>query len=318
MQKLILICSLFLIVNVFIANGQSPVIDNINPTSGIIGTVVTITGSGFSNSDNTVIFQYMVSGYIWEDRISAVSADGITLIFTIPEYVHPECHYSSTLPSCVDQMYPVEWVNIYDVSVLIGMDESNRISFNVTGGASPTPTNPPEISLKIVSTANEQNLTINVNPPGLNYNYPLTLNYESATNVVITPNIYTDPNGVQYKWSSWIWEGNVTLTSIALDTGRISLLVKGASTLTSHYVKITPVSTPIPTSEPVCSSIIGDVDESGFVDVVDALFIAKYYVGYSGLIKNPCAGDVDKNGQIDIVDALKVAQCYVGLISCAF
>lgn len=60
---------------------------------------------------------------------------------------------------------------------------------------------------------------------------------------------------------------------------------------------------------------LGDVNDSGEIDIIDALMIAQYYVGLdpSGFI-SPVA-DVNCSGDIDIVDALLVAQYYVGLVS---
>ncbi|MBN2738873.1 MAG: hypothetical protein JXR70_17965, partial [Spirochaetales bacterium] len=61
--------------------------------------------------------------------------------------------------------------------------------------------------------------------------------------------------------------------------------------------------------------LMGDVNESSGVDIVDALLIAQAYVGMNPLIEHsPCA-DVDCSGTVNIVDALLVAQKYVGLIS---
>ncbi|MBN2532835.1 MAG: dockerin type I repeat-containing protein [Spirochaetales bacterium] len=60
---------------------------------------------------------------------------------------------------------------------------------------------------------------------------------------------------------------------------------------------------------------LGDVNNSGEIDIIDALMIAQYYVGLnpSGFIQS--AADVNCSGGIDIVDALLVAQFYVGLVS---
>ncbi|MBN2532832.1 MAG: dockerin type I repeat-containing protein [Spirochaetales bacterium] len=60
---------------------------------------------------------------------------------------------------------------------------------------------------------------------------------------------------------------------------------------------------------------LGDVNDSGEIDIIDALMIAQYYVGLSpsGFISS--IADVNCSGGIDIVDALLVAQYYVGLIS---
>lgn len=59
---------------------------------------------------------------------------------------------------------------------------------------------------------------------------------------------------------------------------------------------------------------LGDVNNSGDVNIVDALLIAQHYVGLdpAGFISS--VADVDCSGSINIVDALLVAQYYVGLI----
>ncbi|MBN2534051.1 MAG: dockerin type I repeat-containing protein [Spirochaetales bacterium] len=59
----------------------------------------------------------------------------------------------------------------------------------------------------------------------------------------------------------------------------------------------------------------GDVNNDGNIDIVDALLIARYYVGLPVSDFNSNVADVDCNDTIDIVDALLVAQYYVGLIN---
>lgn len=59
----------------------------------------------------------------------------------------------------------------------------------------------------------------------------------------------------------------------------------------------------------------GDVDSSGTVDIVDALLIAKHYVGSDTIKFDSKVADVSGDNLIDIVDALLVAQFYVGQIS---
>jgi mannan endo-1,4-beta-mannosidase len=70
--------------------------------------------------------------------------------------------------------------------------------------------------------------------------------------------------------------------------------------------------------ERTCGSggdLLGDVNGSGSIDIVDALLIAQYYVGLNPQGFNTDAADVNSSGTIDIVDALLVAQYYVGLIT---
>ncbi|MBN2532205.1 MAG: chitobiase/beta-hexosaminidase C-terminal domain-containing protein [Spirochaetales bacterium] len=58
---------------------------------------------------------------------------------------------------------------------------------------------------------------------------------------------------------------------------------------------------------------VGDVDGNSIIDIVDALLIARYYVGLTEI--NPGASaDTDMDGSVTIVDALKTAQFYVGII----
>ncbi len=58
----------------------------------------------------------------------------------------------------------------------------------------------------------------------------------------------------------------------------------------------------------------GDVNNTGSVDIVDALLIAQYYVGLTSDLDLSVA-DVNADGSVSIVDALRIAQLYVGLIS---
>ncbi|MBN1892070.1 MAG: dockerin type I repeat-containing protein [Clostridiales bacterium] len=58
----------------------------------------------------------------------------------------------------------------------------------------------------------------------------------------------------------------------------------------------------------------GDVNESGRMDIVDALDIAQYHVGLTSATFNRTVADVNCDTSITIVDALLVAQYYVGTI----
>ena len=65
----------------------------------------------------------------------------------------------------------------------------------------------------------------------------------------------------------------------------------------------------------VTTGLKGDVNGSGKVDIVDALMIAQYYVGFNPTGFNSSVADVNCSGAIDIVDALLAAQYSVGLIT---
>ena len=59
---------------------------------------------------------------------------------------------------------------------------------------------------------------------------------------------------------------------------------------------------------------LGDVDNSGTINIIDALLVSQYYVELYPDDFDPEAADVDCNGSINIVDALLISQYYVSLI----
>jgi len=63
-------------------------------------------------------------------------------------------------------------------------------------------------------------------------------------------------------------------------------------------------------------AILGDVNNDSIVNILDALMIARYYVGFNPVGFNIDNADVDCNNVITILDALIVARCYVKLIPC--
>jgi len=74
-------------------------------------------------------------------------------------------------------------------------------------------------------------------------------------------------------------------------------------------------STTAPTPGPTAGGLIGDVNSSGTVDIIDALLVAQYYVGIQVLNFNAAVGDTNCSGVVDIIDALRIAQYYVGLLT---
>lgn len=92
------------------------------PTSGPVGTQVTITGSGFAARGNTVKFG---SGYIK----GLDSADGTTLQFAIPEGLDL-CAPDGQGP-CAGA-YPRVRPGEYVVAVMVGGDTRTTATFSVT------------------------------------------------------------------------------------------------------------------------------------------------------------------------------------------
>jgi hypothetical protein len=72
--------------------------------------------------------------------------------------------------------------------------------------------------------------------------------------------------------------------------------------------QLTPASTPEP-------GILGDVNNNGSIEIVDALLTAQYYVELNPAGFNAAFADTDCDGDIDIVDALLIARYYVKLIT---
>jgi hypothetical protein len=58
----------------------------------------------------------------------------------------------------------------------------------------------------------------------------------------------------------------------------------------------------------------GDVNNDTFIDIVDALLVARYYVGLNPSPFYSLYADVNGDTAVDILDALMIAQYYVGLI----
>jgi hypothetical protein len=86
-------------------------------------------------------------------------------------------------------------------------------------------------------------------------------------------------------------------------------------TTTAPTAVPTAAPTVVPTAAPTASGILGDVNGSSIVDIVDALLVAQFYVGLSPANFNQALADVNRSGAIDIVDALLIAQYYVGIIA---
>jgi hypothetical protein len=75
---------------------------------------------------------------------------------------------------------------------------------------------------------------------------------------------------------------------------------------------LTPAPTPVTTNPP--TGDLGDVDDDGDIDIVDALQIARHYVNLDPYPFNPDNADTNCDGNITITDALQIARYYVNLI----
>jgi hypothetical protein len=110
------------------AASRSLAVAALSPTSGSVGTDVTITGYGFTLSNNTVRFG---AGYI----NSLNSADRVTLHFTVPDGLNlcpPTDAHSRAVAPCPGA-YPRVTPGSYSVSVLNANGGSNGLPFTVIG-----------------------------------------------------------------------------------------------------------------------------------------------------------------------------------------
>lgn len=101
---------------------QGPSVTSISPTSGPVGTVVTVTGRGFAPKNNAAAFG---QGYIKQ----LDSSDGTTITFTVPEGLDL-CSPEATGP-CVGA-YPRTRAGEYVVVVMRDGRRSNGLTFTVT------------------------------------------------------------------------------------------------------------------------------------------------------------------------------------------
>lgn len=96
-----------------------PTISSLSPASGMVGTSVTITGRGFTSTNNSVKFG---GGYI-----NGLNSNGTKIIFTIPEGMSP-CPPGAEV--CI-MSYMQVTPGSYPVSVINSNGTSNNLNFEV-------------------------------------------------------------------------------------------------------------------------------------------------------------------------------------------
>lgn len=66
----------------------------------------------------------------------------------------------------------------------------------------------------------------------------------------------------------------------------------------------------------VATGLLGDADNNGEVDYIDAMLILQYHTGVAEESElNLCCCDVDKSGEVDYIDAMMVLQYHTGVIT---
>lgn len=107
-----------------------PVISGINPATGTVGTVVTLTGMNFTTASNTVVFS---PGVI--PNISS-TVGGTKIQFEIPDFVNPSCYYLKL--NCLISASKI-LAGKHTVSVYNANGESNSVEFEVSEATCPGP-----------------------------------------------------------------------------------------------------------------------------------------------------------------------------------
>lgn len=105
-----------------VSPSSAPTIAALQPTAGPVGTRVTITGTGFRDSANTVNFG--PSAYP-----NMVGQNGTTIVFSIPVATNPPCR-NATPPCAIASTLITPGVYALSVTNLAGT--SNSITFTVT------------------------------------------------------------------------------------------------------------------------------------------------------------------------------------------
>jgi hypothetical protein len=123
-----------------VVNNPTPVASSTTPTStgtylspstGSVGTIITIHGTGFATTGNTVL----VNGMVAASLESIPSSDGNTITFTMPQTVGPVCKSEMCAQYLVD-VTP----GAYAISVVSNNVPQSIGSFTVVGTSSATST----------------------------------------------------------------------------------------------------------------------------------------------------------------------------------
>jgi hypothetical protein len=102
-------------------------IQYLQPNSGVIGSNVTIVGSGFTPTGNRVKFGNLGSEN--NPSYSVNSSNGTTITFAVPSGNYLPCWYST--PRCLVAMYLTQ-PGDYVVSVINANGTSNEVVFTVS------------------------------------------------------------------------------------------------------------------------------------------------------------------------------------------
>lgn len=104
---------------------QAPTISSISPSSGIVGSNVTITGTGFTSTGNKIKFGNLGSE---NNPAYSLNSNGTSITFPVPSSNYFACWY--TIPACKVMTYLTQ-PGKYEVSVINANGTSNTMIFTV-------------------------------------------------------------------------------------------------------------------------------------------------------------------------------------------
>lgn len=112
----------------------TPVITSMDPTSGTVGTSVTLTGSGFTQSS----ILYFGTG-VGKNASTTIASDGTKITFNVPTSTGPYCKPGTPCPYYMSRLVTP---GTYAVRVTTDKGTSNSINFTVTKATPPKTANP--------------------------------------------------------------------------------------------------------------------------------------------------------------------------------
>lgn len=122
-----------------------PSVDSLFPSSGPVGTNVSINGKGFTPTDNTVNFGYgVITGltsatWISDGFSTGTTTTGMTINFIVPGSLTPAC--ATQTPRCMIATM-LTTPGTYPVSVTNANGISNAVNFTVTAATTTVPAQP--------------------------------------------------------------------------------------------------------------------------------------------------------------------------------
>lgn len=128
----------------------APAISSLQPTSGPVGTSVTIVGSGFTPTNNSINFG--------GEYLDGVSSNGTTITFTIPDTITPCPRISSNI-ACIQLAQQVT-PGTYAISVTNANGASNTVNFTVTSKTGALSINPTSAIIKVGGTTISGNISV--------------------------------------------------------------------------------------------------------------------------------------------------------------